>query len=101
VFNAAKNIVKDRPTDAELNDFADLLQACLNPNMDKRITPEQALEHKFCKKTKPTTHPVHKSGKLTTGTGGAFKPKMVKPMSARPTVVKPSAAAKFGFSLKK
>ncbi|KAF2473484.1 kinase-like protein [Lindgomyces ingoldianus] len=97
VFNAAKNIVKDRPMDSELNDFVDLLLACLNPNPDKRISPEHALDHKFCKKARlAPSNPNTKLG----SSGGTFKPKSVKPLSARPTVVKPNPA-KYGFSLKK
>lgn len=47
VHDAARNIVNGGPTTAELNDLTDLLNATLHMNVEKRITPKEALVHKF------------------------------------------------------
>lgn len=55
VHDAAKGITENGPTPAELNDFADLLNATLNWNVEKRIQAKDALAHKFF--VKPTLQP--------------------------------------------
>lgn len=47
VHDAARNIKTGGPTTAELNDLADLLSASLHMNVEKRLTPKEALAHKF------------------------------------------------------
>jgi serine/threonine-protein kinase PRP4 len=47
VFDAAQGIASGGPTVGELNDLADLLSACLHMNVEKRISPDDALNHKF------------------------------------------------------
>lgn len=47
VQDAARNITSGGPTVTELNDLADLLSASLHMNVDKRISPKEALAHKF------------------------------------------------------
>ncbi|CAI6340320.1 unnamed protein product [Periconia digitata] len=47
VNEAARGIAQGGPTGAELNDFADLLGACLNFNVEKRLQPKDALQHRF------------------------------------------------------
>lgn len=47
VHEAARNISCGGPTVTELNDLADLLSASLHMNVDKRISPKEALVHKF------------------------------------------------------
>ena len=47
VHDAARNITVDGPTVGELNDLAELLSASLHMNVEKRITPKEALTHKF------------------------------------------------------
>lgn len=47
VHDAAKGITGERPTDAELNDFADLLSKTLNWNIEKRIQAAEAFKHPF------------------------------------------------------
>ncbi|KAH7077699.1 kinase-like domain-containing protein [Paraphoma chrysanthemicola] len=47
VHDAARGIAAGGPTLAELNDLADLLNACLHMNVEKRITPQAAVSHQF------------------------------------------------------
>ncbi|KAF2133528.1 dual specificity protein kinase-like protein pom1 [Dothidotthia symphoricarpi CBS 119687] len=47
VHDAARGIAQGGPSVTELNDFADLLNACLHMNVEKRIQPKEALAHKF------------------------------------------------------
>ncbi|KAF1920837.1 kinase-like domain-containing protein [Ampelomyces quisqualis] len=47
VHDAAKGITSDNPSVTELNDLSDLLSACLHMNVEKRLTPKEALNHKF------------------------------------------------------
>lgn len=47
VNDATRGITTGGPTANELNDFADLLGACLNFNPEKRMHPKEALSHKF------------------------------------------------------
>lgn len=47
VSEASLGIATNRPSALELNDFTDLLAACLNWNFEKRIQPKEALTHKF------------------------------------------------------
>jgi len=47
VHDAARNIATGGPTASELNDLADLLSASLHMNVEKRISPKEALGHKF------------------------------------------------------
>ncbi|KAM7207162.1 Protein kinase-like domain containing protein [Naviculisporaceae sp. PSN 640] len=51
IIESAKDTGEDRHTD--LANFIDLINQCLALNQDKRITPEEALRHKFF--VKPTT----------------------------------------------
>jgi serine/threonine-protein kinase PRP4 len=47
VHDAARNITTGGPTDGELNDLSDLLSATLHMNVEKRVTPREATQHKF------------------------------------------------------
>lgn len=47
VLDAARGITEGGPSTAELADFADLLGATLNWNVEKRIQPKEALAHKL------------------------------------------------------
>jgi serine/threonine-protein kinase PRP4 len=47
VHDAARGISSGGPTVSELNDLADLLSACLHMNVEKRVSPDDALNHKF------------------------------------------------------
>jgi serine/threonine-protein kinase PRP4 len=47
VHDAAKGITSDNPSVTELNDLSDLLSACLHMNVEKRLTPKEAINHKF------------------------------------------------------
>ncbi|EUC28893.1 hypothetical protein COCCADRAFT_8820 [Bipolaris zeicola 26-R-13] len=60
VHDAARNISNGGPTAAELNDLADLLSATLHMNVEKRLTPKEALAHKFfaSKTAAPAKPPV-------------------------------------------
>ena len=52
VLDAARGITEGGPSSTELSDFADLLGATLNWNVEKRIQPKEALNHKlFASKT--------------------------------------------------
>ncbi|KAI8937163.1 hypothetical protein NX059_006375 [Plenodomus lindquistii] len=54
VHDAARNITTGGPTVTELNDLADLLSASLHMNVEKRLSPKEALSHKFfASKTAP------------------------------------------------
>ncbi|KAJ4349771.1 U4/U6 small nuclear ribonucleoprotein prp4 [Didymosphaeria variabile] len=72
INDATRGMSQDNlPPERELNDFVDLLGACLNFNPEKRMQPKEALQHKFFPQPKlaPRTAVV--------------KPPMVKrPMSA-------------------
>ena len=70
VHDAAKGITDKGPTAAELNDFADLLSATLNWNLEKRIQAKDALLHKFF--VKPTMAPR----------GATVKPAFKRPIMA-------------------
>lgn len=75
VHDAARNICSGGPTVAELNDLADLLGASLHMNVDKRISPKEALAHKFLanKSTAPPTAAspaVVKAPLIKSGRGG-------------------------------
>ena len=71
VHEAARNISNGGPSVSELNDLADLLGASLHMNVDKRISPKEALAHKFfaAKSTVPK-NPTFKSA--------VVKPPMMK-----------------------
>ncbi|KAF2028014.1 kinase-like protein [Setomelanomma holmii] len=47
VHDAARGIASGGPTITELNDLADLLNACLHMNVEKRIMPQAAISHQF------------------------------------------------------
>ncbi|KAF1841954.1 dual specificity protein kinase-like protein pom1 [Cucurbitaria berberidis CBS 394.84] len=47
VHEAARGITTQGPTVGELNDLADMLSACLHMNVEKRLSPKEALVHKF------------------------------------------------------
>jgi serine/threonine-protein kinase PRP4 len=47
VHDAARGITTQGPSVAELNDLSELLSACLHMNVEKRMTPKEALIHKF------------------------------------------------------
>lgn len=72
VHDAARNIATGGPTVGELNELADLLSASLHMNVEKRISPKEALAHKFFanKSTAPKT--------TTTTTSAVVKPSMMK-----------------------
>jgi serine/threonine-protein kinase PRP4 len=53
VHDAARNIASGGPTATELNDLADLLSACLHMNVEKRLTPKEAINHKVFGTSKP------------------------------------------------
>ncbi|KAF2687411.1 kinase-like protein [Lentithecium fluviatile CBS 122367] len=55
IQDATRGITQGAPTATELNDFAELLGACLNLNVDKRLQPKEALAHKFFPQPKPKT----------------------------------------------
>jgi serine/threonine-protein kinase PRP4 len=52
VHDAARGIASGGPTVTELNDLADLLSACLHMNVEKRLSPKEAINHKFFGSTK-------------------------------------------------
>lgn len=74
VHDAARNITSGGPTVGELNDLADLLSATLHMNVEKRLTPQEALSHKF------------------------FANRAVAPKAASSAVVKPPLVAKRGMT---
>lgn len=47
VHEAARGIASGGPTIGELNDLADLLNHCLHMNIEKRLSPKEAINHKF------------------------------------------------------
>ena len=48
INDATRGMSQDNlPPERELNDFVDLLGACLNFNPEKRMQPKEALLHKF------------------------------------------------------
>jgi serine/threonine-protein kinase PRP4 len=47
VHEAAQDISSGGPTVTEMNDLADLLSTCLNLNVEKRMSPKDATNHKF------------------------------------------------------
>lgn len=47
VHDAARGIASGGPTITELNDLADLLSACLHMNVEKRLSPKEAINHKL------------------------------------------------------
>jgi len=61
VHDAAQNIASGGPTATELNDLADLLSACLHMNVEKRLTPKEAINHKIFGASKPLKPLVPKS----------------------------------------
>lgn len=67
INDATRGITKDNvPPEKELNDFVDLLGACLNFNPEKRMQPKDALSHKFFPQPRMVPRP------------NAVKPPMVK-----------------------
>ena len=77
VHDAARNISSGGPTVGELNDLADLLSASLHMNVEKRISPKEALAHKFfasktstAPKTAPAKSAVVKPPMMKRGTPG-------------------------------
>ncbi|CAO2647903.1 Nn.00g088250.m01.CDS01 [Neocucurbitaria sp. VM-36] len=75
IHEAARGITTQGPSAAELNDFADMLAACLHMNVEKRISPKEALAHRFFAQKsvapKPvTTSAVVKPPLLKRGTPG-------------------------------
>jgi len=62
VHEAARNISSGGPSVSELNDLADLLSASLHMNVEKRISPKEALAHKFfAPKSTAPKNPTFKS----------------------------------------
>lgn len=47
VQEASRGITGNGPSASDLNDFVDLLGACLNWNFEKRIQPKEAINHKL------------------------------------------------------
>ena len=74
VHDAARNIVSGGPTSAELNDLTDLLNATLHMNVEKRITPKDALAHKFFATNVKTPASV----KTAPGKSALVKPPLLK-----------------------
>ncbi|KAH7380097.1 dual specificity protein kinase-like protein pom1 [Pyrenochaeta sp. MPI-SDFR-AT-0127] len=74
VHDAARGITTKGPTAGELNDLADMLSACLHMNVEKRISPKEALAHKFLVNKivapKPATTAVVKPPMMKRGTPG-------------------------------
>ncbi|KAL5382705.1 hypothetical protein PMIN06_009462 [Paraphaeosphaeria minitans] len=72
INDATRGMSQDNsPLERELNDFVDLLGACLNFNPEKRMQPKEALSHKFFPQPKLAPR------------AAVVKPPMVKrPMSA-------------------
>jgi serine/threonine-protein kinase PRP4 len=74
VHDAARNIVNGGPTTAELNDLTDLLNATLHMNVEKRITPKEALVHKFFTANIKSPAPA----KTVPGKSALVKPPLLK-----------------------
>ncbi|EUC44989.1 hypothetical protein COCMIDRAFT_96757 [Bipolaris oryzae ATCC 44560] len=74
VHDAARNISNGGPTAVELNDLADLLSATLHMNVEKRLTPKEALAHKFF--ANKTAAPANKPP--VPGKSAVVKPPMMK-----------------------
>ncbi|KAG9192281.1 serine/threonine-protein kinase PRP4 [Alternaria panax] len=72
VHEAARNISSGGPTLGELNDLAGLLSASLHMNVEKRISPKEALAHKFF----AGKNPAPKTATATKST--VVKPPMIK-----------------------
>jgi serine/threonine-protein kinase PRP4 len=72
VHDAARNISSGGPTVSELNDLADLLSASLHMNVEKRISPKEALAHKFFANKNPAPKTA------TTTKSAVVKPPMMK-----------------------
>ena len=72
VHEAARNISNGGPGVGELNDLADLLSASLHMNVEKRISPREALAHRFfaSKNSAPKT--------VTAAKSTVIKPSMMK-----------------------
>ncbi|KAF2828638.1 kinase-like protein [Ophiobolus disseminans] len=72
VHEAARGISSGGPTVGELNDLADLLGACLHWNIEKRVSPKEAINHKFFGSknfhTKPASSAVMKPALAKRGT---------------------------------
>jgi serine/threonine-protein kinase PRP4 len=72
VHEAARNISSGGPSVGELNDLADLLSASLHMNVEKRISPKEALAHKFF----ASKNPAPKTA--TAAKSAVVKPPMIK-----------------------
>jgi serine/threonine-protein kinase PRP4 len=72
VHEAARSISTGGPSVGELNDLADLLSASLHMNVEKRITPKEALAHKFF----ASKNPAPKAA--TAAKSAVVKPPMMK-----------------------
>jgi serine/threonine-protein kinase PRP4 len=72
VHEAARNISSGGPTVGELNDLADLLSASLHMNVEKRISPKEALAHKFFANKNPAPKTA------TAAKSAVVKPPMIK-----------------------
>ena len=68
VHEASQGITNG-PSMVELNDLTELLSACLHMNVEKRISPREALTHKFF---------VSKSLAPKAATAAVVKPPMMK-----------------------
>lgn len=47
VQDATRGMAADTPSATDLNDLTDLLTACLHMNVEKRLSPKEAINHKF------------------------------------------------------
>ncbi|KAI4668176.1 uncharacterized protein J4E88_001078 [Alternaria novae-zelandiae] len=72
VHEAARSISTGGPTVGELNDLADLLSASLHMNVEKRLSPKEALAHKFF----ASKNPAPKTA--TPAKSAVVKPPMMK-----------------------
>ncbi|RMZ71432.1 CMGC DYRK PRP4 kinase [Pyrenophora seminiperda CCB06] len=77
VHEAAQNISNGGPSLSELNDLADLLSATLHMNVEKRISPKEALAHKFF--APKAIAPKSTASKSTASKNLALKSAVVKP----------------------
>lgn len=47
VHDATRGMAADTPSATDLNDLSDLLTGCLHMNVEKRLSPKEAINHKF------------------------------------------------------
>ena len=72
IHDAARNISNGGPAVSELNDLADLLSASLHMNVEKRISPKEALAHRFFASKTPAP------AKAAPAKSAVVKPSLIK-----------------------